>query len=145
MYDQFNSQAAFDQFKAQYQPDFVRLADYLVRAVGESGGGTVSPWGAVPTRGLAVSSRKDLEVQVTIDDATLAVPAIVPALHALHEHVTKPWHHFGIWLDESTGILYLDLVEVLPDVSLEHAIKAAKEAKQLAIYHLTTKTTLRLE
>ena len=44
----------------------------------------------------------------------------------------------GTWLDE--GVLYVDAVDLIEDT--DEAIRLAAERGELAIYHLTTKTTL---
>ena len=134
----FQRKSFSDALERSY-PEAAQLAhvsETIMEALETKGGDTVSLQGLKPLHGFVVSTRAQHERklrQCTIDD-------IFTYLEEKKIYMNGS-EYVGAWLDGD--VVYLDIVEVIPDVT--KAIEAAKKANQLAIYHLDTQTTLRLE
>lgn len=119
------------------------ITDLLVESVtGSKGGSTINKFGAEVTRGIAVAISKDIECK--IEGGHIFRPAVkswvrrqIPLIEA------NDYFCFGAWRED--GDYYFDVVDVLPDRQLTRALEVAKENDQIAIFHLSTQTCLRIE
>ena len=117
----------------------------LIYGLFENGGATVNHEGVRVGTGLAIAANKACELVLHADEPgfrkTLRhwVEKLAPMVES------NEGYRFGIWCDEATSLTYLDVSEVLLTHQLDLAIKRAKERDQIAIYHISTGTELRIK
>ena len=110
-----------------------------------SGGATVNHEGVRVGTGLAIAVSKKHERTIHAEAPGFRVMLKQWVTDTAPLVEAKEGYRFGIWCDTATGLTYCDISEVLLTHQLDLAIKRAKERDQLAIYHISTGTELRIK
>lgn len=100
------------------------------------GGATATLEGKSPLSGFCVAPSKDTEEMIAspyFNELRLA-----QYIEEHKEELSLEGNHVGIWEDK--GIVYIDIVKVLKNKEL--ALRVARNSEQLAVFDLSTCSTL---
>jgi SAM-dependent methyltransferase len=105
----------------------------IILATLENNGHTVNiNSGKVPTSGYTVSTHEDLTVVVPSSEFTDDV--VREFMRANRQLLAKPGKHLSTWVEEKTGDVYLDVIDVEKD--RKKAIELGRKHNQIAIYEI---------
>ena len=109
------------------------------------GGATVDGEGRAVGTGLAVAVSKRFELRLHMDAPGFRLKLGKWVDDVKHIVDSREGYRYGIWHDTESGLFHLDVSEVLLTHQLDLAIKRAKERGQIAMYHISTGTELRIK
>jgi len=124
--------------------DKCKVIDALIHGSNQ-GGATVDGQGRPVGTGLAIAVPNSPERRIHREAPGFRVMVAQWVKDTADIVDAHEGYRYGIWLDEKTGLFYLDVSEVLLTHQLDRAIKCAKERDQIAIYHISTGTELRIK
>lgn len=124
--------------------NFAAVAREILRSIDKTGGYSVHPITAEsPTSGFMVSTVTDAE-EILDGLESVTEDKVREYFEKNAERLTQnPKLHLGGWFNLEDGKVYLDLSERFD--SIDDAIDAAEDHKQLAIWDLNTKSEIRQE
>ncbi len=96
---------------------------------------------SVPTAGYVVALKGE---GFTVEDYALDYSNSSKALAWIDRaKIVADWHNgfLGVWTDTETGIVYFDVVKVLPEKAA--ALKLARDMQEIAIFDLTNGEEIR--
>jgi hypothetical protein len=104
---------SYDELVAQGQADWEAFRSVIAQALAEGeGGATIAKDGTLVTSGIIVTT--DARRGRVLDPRTMSEAEAEAAFREFYEdtiqHVLKPGHHRGVWLDKESGTFYLDAV-----------------------------------
>lgn len=115
------------------------IMDKVLESVATTGGASVNlASGSLPANGYMVS-RAGSEVVI---DGGLTREHIAQFAEAYHEELDNSDTYLGVWEDDETGLVYLDISDNLDNMDM--AVALGVEREQLAIYAVENGETIRL-
>ena len=110
----------------------------IVSHVRRNGGATLNATSHKPiTSGFVVSPYKSREYPIQL----LTEKKIVAFEYVNADLLSLPGHHLGFWVNQDDGLTYCDVVIVVQ--SRDEAQRVARDANQIAFWHLDTSTEVR--
>jgi hypothetical protein len=110
----------------------------------ESGGGSVRLSYSQPSSGFAVATGLAGRIvpAAAFFNREQGVAAIDKFLEDNAQHFADPAHHLGLWHDEKSGNVFLDITEVFPAAQREEAISAGRDRDQISVWDLGEKVEI---
>ena len=116
------------------------IMDKVLESVAITGGASINlGTGTTPEAGYMVS-RAGSEVVMPGDDLTRE--HLEQFTQAYHEELDSSDTYLGVWEDDETGLVYLDISDNLDN--LDTAVALGAERAQLAIYAVEQEETIRV-
>ena len=116
------------------------IMDKVLESVANTGGASINlASGSTPAGGYMVS-RAGSEVVV---DGGLSRDDLAQFAQAYHEELDNSDTYLGVWADEDTGLVYLDISDNLDNMDM--AVALGVEREQLAVYAVESGETIRIE
>ena len=116
-----------------------RQMDTVIEHTNLNGGASINlATGTAPIHGYMVS-RAGSEVVI---DGGLSREHLERFAEAYHEELDNPDTYLGVWEDNETGLVYLDISDNLDNLDMATALGVERE--QLAIYAVEQEETIRL-
>lgn len=115
------------------------IMDTVIEHTNLNGGASINvTTGTTPNSGYMVS-RAGSEVVI---DGELTRDGLEQFTQAYHEELDNPDTYLGVWEDDETGLVYLDISDNLDN--LDNAMALGVERDQLAIYAVDSGETIRM-
>lgn len=119
--------------------DKMDIMDKVLESVATTGGASINmATGKVPATGYMVSRAGS---EVVLNDG-LSRENLERFTQAYHDEMDNSDTYLGIWEDDETGLVYLDISDNLDN--LDTATTLGAERAQLAIYAVEQEETIRL-
>ena len=111
------------------------IVDKVLESVATTGGASINlASGSTPDAGYMVS-RAGSEIVISRDH-------LEQFTQAYHEELDSSDTYLGVWEDDETGLVYLDISDNLDN--LDTAVALGAEREQLAVYAVEQGETIRL-